>query len=225
MLPRVVLHNAMSIDGRMDWFNAEVSKFYDLASCWKEDATLAGSDTLLKAYPEEQTTPENDEAFEHTKDLVEDTRPLLVVPDSRGWLKHIFSLLKHEPYWRDIVVLCSAKTPRSYIEYLHNRNINHIISGEDYVNYHTALEELHAHYGVKVIRVDSGGTLNGILLRAGLVNEVSVLIHPCLVGGSSPRSIYRAPDLIAAAGVINLKLTHMEKVSPELVWLRYEIIK
>jgi 2,5-diamino-6-(ribosylamino)-4(3H)-pyrimidinone 5'-phosphate reductase len=225
MLPYVILHNAVSVDGRVDWFNADVPKFYELASAWKEDSTLAGSDTLLKAYPEQQPDLGDDEAFEHKKDNAHDTRPLLVVPDSRGRLRHMLHLLWHEPYWRDILVLCSAKTPKSYLDYLHKRQVSHIITGEDYVNYATALEELNAHYGVKVMRVDSGGTLNGILLRAGLVHEISVVIHPYMVGGISPRFIYRAPDLIASSGVLNLKLMHMEKADGDLVWLRYEVAR
>ena len=36
------------------------------------------------------------------------------------------------------------------------------------------------------MRVDSGGALNGALLRAGLVDELSLLVHPVLVG-DAPR--------------------------------------
>jgi len=41
------------------------------------------------------------------------------------------------------------------------------------------------------------GRLNGVLFRAGLVDEVSVLVNPCLVGGTSPRSIFRARSDLA----------------------------
>jgi 2,5-diamino-6-(ribosylamino)-4(3H)-pyrimidinone 5'-phosphate reductase len=223
MLPRIILHNAVSADGRVDWFTADVGKFYELAAGWHEDATLAGSDTLLKAYPEEKIPPEDDEAFEHTKPGTEDTRPLLVVPDSKGRIRRILPLLRHEPYWRDILILCSSNTPPAYLSYLQKRNIRYIVSGNDYVNYERALDELNLHYGVKMVRVDSGGTLNGILLRAGLVNEVSILIHPFLVGGAVPKSLFKASELVSAAGIITLKLIHCEQVSEDLVWLRYGV--
>lgn len=225
MLPYVILHNAVSVDGRVDWFNADVGKYYELAARWQEDATLAGSDTLLKAYPKDNLTPEDEEAFEHEKDNPEDTRPLLVIPDSRGRLRRILAVLRHEPYWRDIVILCSINTPQSYLSYLQKRNIRYITAGEEHVDYKAALEELNIRYAVKIIRVDSGGTLNGILLRDGLVNEVSVLIHPVLVGGTSPRSMFHAPDLIAASGVIQLRPVHFEQIPPGLIWIRYEVIK
>ena len=223
MLPYVVLHNAVSVDGRVDWFNADVRKFYELAAVWHEGATLAGSNTLLKAYPEENLSPDDEEAFEHMKPKPDDTRPLLVVPDSRGRLRRLLSVLLHEPYWQDIIILCSTSTPQAYLNYLQKRKIRYLCTGNEHVDYKAALEELNTRYGIDVVRVDSGGTLNGILLRAGLVKEVSVLIHPVLVGGTTPRSMFRAPDLIAASGVINLRLIHFEKVQDDLIWLRYNV--
>jgi 2,5-diamino-6-(ribosylamino)-4(3H)-pyrimidinone 5'-phosphate reductase len=93
------------------------------------------------------------------------------------------------------------------------------------VDLKTALEELNSRYEVKTIRVDSGGTLNNVLLRKGLVDEVSVLVHPNLVGGTSSGSIFRATDLTSKEEIINLKLIHLEKMENDLIWLRYEVVK
>lgn len=88
-----------------------------------------------------------------------------------------------------------------------------------------ALEELSARYGVKTVRVDSGGVLSGVLLRHGLVDEVSVLIYPSLVGGTSLRSIFRAPDLESPEGAISLRLMYLETLQNDLIWLRYEVVR
>jgi 2,5-diamino-6-(ribosylamino)-4(3H)-pyrimidinone 5'-phosphate reductase len=225
MLPHVILHNAVSVDGRLDWFPADVAKFYELAAYWKEDATLAGSDTLLKAYPEEKIMPEDKEAFDHVKTNPDDTRPLLIVADSRGRLRHILHMLRHEPYWRNIVILTSSSTPKPYLDYLGKRHIDYLTVGIDHVDFTLALSEINSRYGIKSLRVDSGGTLNGILIRAGLANEVSVLVHPFLVGGNSPRSIFNAADLIANSGVKKLRLIHLEQLPNDHIWLRYEILQ
>jgi len=82
MLPRIILHNEVSVDGRIDWIAPDIGLFYELASRWKEDATLAGSDTILKQ--EEGMPEEDEEAFEPQKKNPGDSRPLLVVPDSKG---------------------------------------------------------------------------------------------------------------------------------------------
>ncbi|UCH10930.1 MAG: RibD family protein [Fidelibacterota bacterium] len=222
MLPRIVVHNAVSVDGRIDWFTPDVGQFYGLAARWKEDATLAGSDTIYNA--EESAAEEEDDIPEPPVVEADDARPLLVVPDSRGGV-HNWRQLRESGYWRDMVALCAKKTPQTYRDYLDARYIHCIIAGEERVDLREALEELHARVGVELVRVDSGGTLNGVLFRAGLVDEVSLLIHPSLVGGTSSRSMYRAPDLTTDEGVIDLKLIHCEQLENGVVWVRYEVIK
>ncbi len=222
MLPRVIIYNAVSLDGRIDWFGADVGKFYALASHWQEDATLAGSDTMLAA--SEDIPPETPQAFEPPAALPDDKRPWLVIPDSRGRVRSWHGW-RQQPYWRVGVALCSRATPQEYLDYLRARHIDCIVAGEVRVDFREALEELNARYGVRTVRVDSGGTLNGVLLRAGLVDEVSLLIHPCLVGGTTPRSFYRAPDLTSPEGVIPLELKHVEQLENGLLWLRYDVVK
>jgi 2,5-diamino-6-(ribosylamino)-4(3H)-pyrimidinone 5'-phosphate reductase len=147
---------------------------------------------------------------------------------------------------RAIVVPCwpfpTAAGAYEYLHYLKERHINYIIAGQDHVDLCVALAELNSRFGVKVVRVDAGGTLNGQLLRQGLVDELSLLIYPSLVGGEKQSSIFRAPDQpeitsIAANAtdtttadpvtgprrVISLKLLHMEKLKGEVIWLRYEV--
>jgi 2,5-diamino-6-(ribosylamino)-4(3H)-pyrimidinone 5'-phosphate reductase len=222
MLPHVILFNAVSLDGRVVGFPADIALFYELAARWQEDATLAGSDTFLTA--SEEIPPEEPSDLDEPPKNPEDHRPLLVVPDSRGRLRR-WHYLRRLPYWRGAVALCSRATPAEYLDYLQQRHIDTLIAGEDHVDMAEALQKLHEQYGVNTIRVDSGGTLNGVLLRAGLVDEVSLLIHPSLVGGLSPRSIFRAPDLPEGVAAIPLRLRHAEQIKDELVWLRYEIVR
>ncbi len=221
MLPRVVLYNAVSADGRIDWIAPDLGLFYGLAANWKEDATLAGSDTLLAAEGQE-----SDEAVanEPPPPNPDDTRPLLVVVDSRGRVRNL-RWLRTQPYWRDVVVLCSRTTPPDYLAYLEESRIDHLMVGDDRVDPRAALEELSVRYGVRTVRVDSGGTLNGVLLRAGLVDEFSLLIVPSLVGGTSPKSAFRAPDLTSPDGAIPLRLLQVETLADNHLWLRYEVVK
>ena len=222
MLPRVVLHNAVSVDGRMDWLAPDLGLFYELVSVWEEDATLVGSETILSA--EEELAQSSQEVPEAAKRDASDSRPLLVIPDSRGCVRS-WHLLRRQPYWREAVALCTRSTPGGYISYLAEVEVEHIVAGDDRVDLRTALEELSRRYGVKVVRVDSGGTLNGALLRAGLVDEVSLVIGPSLVGGITPRSMFRGPDLESAEGVIGLKLIHCETLRDDTVWLRYSVVR
>lgn len=222
MLPRVILHNAVSADGRIDGFVPDIGQFYELAGGFKEDATLVGAETILN--PPEPIPPEDDHAFEPPQIDPKDPRPLLAVPDSRGRVRH-WHFLRAQPYWRAMVALCSKTTPKEYFDYLRKRHVEWIVAGDDHVDMPAALEELNARYGTKVVRVDSGGTLNGVLLRAGLVHEISILIHPTLVGGTTPKSLFRGPDLASPDSAIPLKLIHAEEFESGAVWLRYEVLR
>lgn len=227
MLPRVILHNAVSLDGRIDGFPVDLYQYYELAATWKEDATLAGSDTFLKAASE--APPEDESVLLPPKIDPNDRRPLLAVPDSRGRIR-TWHYLRSLPYWRGFVALCSQSTPQDYLHYLKERHIDCIIAGEDHVDLRAALQEMNSRYGVKVVRVDAGGTLNGLLLRQGLVAEVSLLIYPSLVGGEKQRGLFVAPDLPVSdlpesqKKVISLKLMQTEQLKGDVVWLRYEVL-
>ena len=227
-LPRVILHTAVSADGRIDGHVPDIGLYYGLAAKFEEDATLSGSETLLRA-PGQGTdadiaaaAPGSDAAPVAGSEL--DERPLLVLVDSRGRVRNL-AWWRRQPYWRDIVILASRATPREYLEYLKSLKIEALIHGEDKTDLRAGLEALAFRYGVRTVRVDSGGTLNGILLRQGLVDEFSLVVSPALVGGTSPRSSFRAPDLETPDGAIPLRLIHMEKFDGGAVWLRYEVVK
>jgi len=239
MLPRVILHNGTSVDGRVDGFQGDIGLFYQVAAAFGADAMLAGSDTMLAAYasapPDDgaeiesapaETEPAPAEADGGQADAGQagEAGGLLVVPDSRGRIGN-WPQIRREPWWRDVVVLCARATPRAYVAGLEEMGVDYIVAGEERVDLRVALEALHERYGVEVVQVDSGGTLNGALLRAGLVDEVSLLISPTLAGGTSPNSIYRAPDLAGPEGVLPLRLLHLERLTGDVVWLRYELVR
>jgi|SRR5688572_11762410 len=220
MVPRVIMSNAVSVDGRTTGFSWDIGLYYEMAARWKADVHLAGSDTLLSSA--EGEVPEVGEDEEPPAQLPSDGRPLLVVPDSRGRIRN-WHVLQRAPYWRGVVALCSHSTPHDYLEYLNKRRISYIVAGEHHVNMRAALEELNARYGVRLVHLDSGGTLNGVMLRAGLVNEVHLLVHPCLVGGQ-PSSIFRSTGPIAPDSSLQLSLANCQKLRDGIVWLHYSVI-
>jgi 2,5-diamino-6-(ribosylamino)-4(3H)-pyrimidinone 5'-phosphate reductase len=220
----MIIHNGVSVDGRMDWFDGDLGIYYGLAGQLGAEAILAGSQTMLAgldAAIEEMASIEKSGSLHEE---VDDERGLLVLVDSQGQLRK-FHHLKVTPYWRDTIVLCSMSTPAEYLDYLKQYKFDFIQVGKQKVDLRAALSKLREDYGIQVIRVDSGGILNGVLLREGLVDEVSLMITPTLVGGKTPRSFFVAPDLASAEDVISLNLIHVEEVGGGNIWLRYEVIK
>ena len=222
MLPQVILHNAVSADSKMDWINPDLDLYYKLAARWKEDTTLAGSDTVLN--PIGEIPQEDESAFQPLIDDPADKRPILVVPDSGGRIR-TWHYLKKKPHWKKCIALCTDNTPPNYFDYLKERHIEWITTGTENVDFTEALEELNARYNSQIVRVEGGGSLNGILLRSSLVSEVSLLIHPLLIGGTGQQSFFRSKDLTDAKGVINLKLIHLEKLQDDIIWMIYRVVK
>jgi 2,5-diamino-6-(ribosylamino)-4(3H)-pyrimidinone 5'-phosphate reductase len=220
--PKVILFSGISLDGRIDFGSGAIDMglYYELAARWDADAMLSGSNTMLEAVPL-GSKPEP-ETYTPPVEMHPLAVPRLVVVDSRGRIRN-WNILRSQPFWRELTVLCSHTTPGEYLEYLKHRDVPYIIAGNDRVDLRAALDELCTRFGVHTIRVDSGGILNGVLLRAGLVDEVSVLIDPCIVGGTSPRTGFVAPDLTSPEGIIPLRLIHCEQVRENIIWLKYEV--
>jgi 2,5-diamino-6-(ribosylamino)-4(3H)-pyrimidinone 5'-phosphate reductase len=217
-LPRLIVYAAVSLDGKTTGFDTDVGLYYELAATWKEDASLCGSDTMVAAAAEEANSEDSGELPKASS-----SAPLLVVPDSRGRVS-AWRYLLGLPYWRSAVVLCSSATSARYLSELADLGIETIIAGNDHVDYPRALAQLRERFGVETIRVDSGGTLSGLLLREGLVDEVSVLLFPTLVGNASALSIYDLPETVPGGDVVSLALRGVEVPRDDAVWLRYNVV-
>lgn len=223
MLPKVILHTATSVDGRITNFPADIGLYYGLAAQWNPDAILFGSETVLaaaSANPSLSVPPEHEELFTPPEGAETDPRPLLVIADSRGRVR-CWDAIRKWPYMRDVLALCSSSTPQEYLDYLRERRIGTVITGSDRIDMRAALEALNRNYRVKVLRVDSGGTLNSVLLHAGLVSEVSVLIHPFIAGGKADPTISDPLKAGIQELQLPLRLQSTSVVGDGVVWARY----
>ncbi len=220
MPPKVILHTAVSLDGRITNFPADLELYYTLAAQYNPDAVLFGSSTILAA-PTLEVPDEHREKFTPPPGTP-DPRPLMVVADSRGRIR-CWETLRKWPYVRDFVALCSSSTPCEYGEYLASCGIHQVIAGDMQVDMCLALEKLSGQFGVRTVRADSGGTLNSVLLATGLVEIVSVLIHPCIAGGKPEPSL--SDPLRAGIGTLNIPLTlrSCEVQKNGIIWARYTV--
>jgi 2,5-diamino-6-(ribosylamino)-4(3H)-pyrimidinone 5'-phosphate reductase len=224
MIPKVILHIATSLDGRIRNFPADYELYYSLAARWNPDAILFGSETVLAAIrdnPSLEVPPEHEEMF-RPPDGSPDPRPLLVIADSRGRVR-CWDAIRKWPYMRDVLALCSLATPQEYLDYLAERKVGAIIAGDDRIDMRKALMDLSRQYGVNTVRIDSGGTLNSVLLQAGVVSEVSVLIHPFLAGGKPDPTMF--DPVKAGFPDLQVFLTHLhtEVIGNGIVWVRYSV--
>jgi len=224
MRPRVILHNAVSVDGRLTGFPANLEIYYELAGRFKEEVTLAGSRTLLDSPDGDVLGREPEEIPEPPTVDPNDNRPILAVPDSHDRIKN-WVHLRTLPFWRDVLALATSEAPAEQIDRFRRQRIPYFLAGRTKVDLGAALASIGARYGAKTARVDGGGRLNGALLRAGLADEISLLVHPCCVGGLSPKTIFTAEDLESGGPPIDLEPAGNEILAGGLIWLRYNVVR
>jgi 2,5-diamino-6-(ribosylamino)-4(3H)-pyrimidinone 5'-phosphate reductase len=85
-----------------------------------------------------------------------------------------------------------------------------------------ALEKIGARLGVRTLMLEGGGGINGSFLRAGLVDEVSLLVAPVADGRLGTPTLFD----VAGQGATprRLALDHVERRADDVLWLRYRIV-
>jgi 2,5-diamino-6-(ribosylamino)-4(3H)-pyrimidinone 5'-phosphate reductase len=221
--PRVTIHNLASIDGRMTGFPVDLELYYGLAVQLPHQAVLTGSRTLLDGAAREgldltvERADDGGDTGSATVPSDDDARPWLVIVDGRGQVADL-PWLRAQPYWRDLIVLVCATTPTEHLDRIRRHDVATIVSGDEHVDLAGALATLADRYDVREVRVDAGGILNGVLLDAGLVDEISLLVAPYVVG-RQPSSVLLADHSLASPAAFELRA--VERLRSDHVLLRY----
>jgi 2,5-diamino-6-(ribosylamino)-4(3H)-pyrimidinone 5'-phosphate reductase len=217
-LPRVIVHNSVSLDERVEGFQVDIGLHYEIAGRFGADVHLAGSDTILAAPQEPE--PADGRALRPPTLNPNDTRPLLAVPDSRGRIRNWWAL-RNAGYWRDVLALVTHDTPGEYLDFLTARHVPYLAAGCEHVDLREALETLYDRCNARTVLVDSGGTLVGLLVSQDLVDEISLLVVPTLVDGMGLRSLFGS----AQGRATDLMLRSCEALRDGVVWLRYGVAR
>ena len=217
MLPNIILHNSIGLDGSLTDFDVNMELHYQIAGKFKPDAHLIGSNTIKvgielygNALPEEKNDfikPQRDKKL-----------PYWIIIDTKGILEGLLHEVRRFEFCKDVVVLISNNTPENYIEYLKKRDFDFHIVGKDHINLKNSLEFLFNNYSIKNLLTDCGRILSNLLLNQGLVNEISLLLHPVIVGDKS-YNIFNDVNK-----KIQLKLLKNEAFDKDHIWLAYKVI-
>jgi 2,5-diamino-6-(ribosylamino)-4(3H)-pyrimidinone 5'-phosphate reductase len=75
------------------------------------------------------------------------------------------------------------------------------------------------------VRIDGGGHVNGSFLKAGLLDEFSLVLAPVADGTIGSPTVFEAE-----AGYDNRKATHfkiksVEQIYEDFLWIRYQVVK
>jgi len=217
MKSEIIIHNSISLDGSLTGFMPDMQLHYKIAGDYRPDAHLIGSQTIIagnemfgESIPEELPSdfqpPSRDSRL-----------PCWIIVDSGGKLKGMLHTCRRFEYCRDIIMLVTGSTPKDYLEYLKQRNYQFIIAGKNKVDLELAIDLLRDTCGFKKILTDTGRILGNLLINKGFVNEISLLVHPLIVG----ENCY--PIFSDVKGLLNLKLKKSENFENGCIWMVYDL--
>lgn len=91
-----------------------------------------------------------------------------------------------------------------------------------------ALCELKTKFGCERITIQSGGTVNGLLLRDKLFDFIDIVVAPVLIGGKDTSTLIDGKSLLSEDELNHLgvlKLQKCEVLEDSYIRLRYEVIR
>jgi 2,5-diamino-6-(ribosylamino)-4(3H)-pyrimidinone 5'-phosphate reductase len=100
-----------------------------------------------------------------------------------------------------------------------------VISYVQAIDFANLFERL-AQMGMKAMTVQSGGDMNAVLLRAGLINELSIVVVPILVGGKNTPSLVGGESLQSIEDLQKIKtleLLDVIKLGHNYLHVRYKV--
>ena len=217
MRPKVILHNSLSLDGSLTGFEPNMALHYRIARMFKPQVHLIGSNTITAGIELYGTGVPPEKPSDFQKPKRNKKLPSWVIIDSKGKLQGLLHTCRQFEQVREVILLVSQTTPKRYLRYLDERQYEYHIVGKDSVDLSEALALLAKTYQVKTIVTDTGRILGNLLLNQGLVDEISLLVHPVIVG----KTTY--PMFSDINKNLDGTLVKCEQLEKQYIWLLYKV--
>jgi riboflavin biosynthesis pyrimidine reductase len=124
-----------------------------------------------------------------------------------------------------IVAVLSKQVSDAHLAGLRSEGVSYIFAGETDLDLSLVLEILNRELGVKRLLLEGGGVANGAFLRAGLVDEISLILCPAVDGAKGAPSVFDSSETEPAksAPVEAMVLESSQVLDGGAVWLRYRL--
>jgi riboflavin biosynthesis pyrimidine reductase len=227
--PRVICHMMSSVDGRIvtdDWpLSSDGQRQYELVhEQYAADGWLCGRVTMQEHFAA-GARPDAEVARIYDGPRRED----FIAPGTHD--SYAFAVDPHgRLLWRSgdldsdhVVAILSERVSDDYLPELRARGVSYLLAGRAEIDLPIALSKIGARLGVRTLMLEGGGGINGSFLRAGLVDELSLLVVPVADGRTGLPSVF---DVLGdEVEPRRLTLDGVEQRAGGVVWLRYHLRK
>ena len=104
-----------------------------------------------------------------------------------GWEKNYFDYAGKKSRAIEVV---TKLADRRYLAFLRAMEIPYLICGDDQIDFASALVKLRQYFGIKKVALGGGALINGAFLKAGLVDEISLVMAPYISGDTSKKGTF-----------------------------------
>jgi 2,5-diamino-6-(ribosylamino)-4(3H)-pyrimidinone 5'-phosphate reductase len=227
--PRVVCHMAVSVDGRIvvDGWPAAVAaavrrQYEAVHASYEADGWICGRVTMepfAGAVRAEADMPREHGDGAPREDFVApgEHRSFAFALDPSGRLAWETNDIAGD----HVVAILSERVADAYLEFLRERGVSYLIAGAREVDVPLALEKVGARFGVRTLMLEGGGAINGGMLHAGMIDEISLLVAPVADGRVGAPTLFDV--LREGAALRRLVLEHVERRADDVLWLRYRV--
>lgn len=228
MRPRITCHMASSIDGRIlpeRWSPADAHNHatYDElhgrlgGGSWLVGRVTGAEFAKRGAYPDHAGA-----ALPRTAWLPRrDAAAYAIIADAHGKIAWGRADIGNDP----IVVLLTKQVTDAHLAGLRADGVGYLFAGSDSLDFEQAMSMLREDLGIDHLLLEGGGHINGGLLRAGLVDEISVMIVPAIDGTGGAPATFDGPssDQGLSIPLTSLTLRNHELLDGGILWLRYTV--
>ena len=233
--PYVICHMMESIDGCIasgkgrrteEWkpLLKGYNKYYKIEKKFKANAWLCGRVTAeIYAYGKNIKLPQvkgNERSSDNIVFQKLGTNYAIVI-DTKGQLRWKTNKL----FGDHLVIIATKSTPKNYLAYLKNNGISYIIGGRKEINFSKVFQTLKTKLHIRRLLIEGGGILNGSILKAGLIDEISILIVPLVVGSVNAPSVFDTEPLLPNELPKRFQLFDLKQLKDDLIWVRYKAKK
>jgi 2,5-diamino-6-(ribosylamino)-4(3H)-pyrimidinone 5'-phosphate reductase len=75
------------------------------------------------------------------------------------------------------------------------------------------------------VRIDGGGHVNGSFLKAGLIDEFSLVLAPVADGTIGSPTVFEAEKGYGKRKATQFRIKSVKKIYNDFLWIRYEVVK